>query len=930
MKLGRLSIVFSVTLLLMLGANAVFTLFVWNAHLRLGEAQEHRQKALVLVLNLRQESELLARLVSLYANSGEPRFLLSYYSVLGIREGDQPALAHPNPGIYWEQVIAGDIEHVPAAQGVRQSLRERMRSLGFNEAELATLDRVFAATESLKEIEQIAFAATQGLYDPARQEFISDGQPDHAFARQLIDSQDYNRRRLHLSEAIEELLRQVDRRTGDELRRARAHLQDWIRVSSLGLLLMAVLIGVELRLLTRHVLRPVQRLRAVAGRLAEGHYAVRVGHLDGVDELKVLGVILDDMACAIDADIHHREQVQQELETARLRAEAATLAKSRFLANMSHEIRTPMNAVIGMLYLTLDTPLTPSQRDYLDKAQTAAKSLLRLINDILDFSKIESGRLEIDHAPLQLEQIVFETLTLVRQRADEKAIALLFEARPPGLIESHRNLLGDALRLGQILTNLLSNAVKFTHAGHVRLTLDLLREDAQDVVLQFVIEDTGIGMAPEQIDRLFREFTQADTSTTRQYGGSGLGLAISKRLAEMMGGHIEVSSQPGQGSTFRFTVGFARLAGNADEVPDAPGAGPDRARGEAGRPGPAAISLQGMRVLLVEDNPINQQIATKLMQARGVAVDVADHGAEALERLAALPPDHYALVLMDLQMPVLDGYQTTAHLRADPRYAGLPIVAMTAHALDEERQDGLQMGMQDYLTKPYEPHELYTILADYHPLKLSVEPKPEPTSSEPSISLPAIPGLDIASGLRHVNHNHLLYRKLLTDFRHQYLAAQTILLDNLKREDWETTIRYAHTLRGLAGTLGMSDVQIAAAALEQAARARDPQTGDLLPPLAAALNPLLDALETLHPTAASTVPVAPVDHAAAARHLDYLRHLLTEGDAEAIDWWRTHATTFERILPLAIMRQVRHALDTFDFDLALTALGTVDPGKREV
>ncbi len=842
MKLSRLSSVFSVTLLLILVINGAFTLLVWKAHALLGEAQEHRQRALVLVRELGLESELLARLVSLYANSGEARFLLYYYDILGIREGDKPAPARASSPVYWEQVIAGEIEHKLPKDGPRQSIRERMRSLGFNQTELAALDRAFKATEALKQIEQIAFAATQGLYDPVTREFISDGQPNQAFAREVITSRDYNHRRLRLSEAIETLMELVDQRTNDELLRARARLQDWILASILGLVVMALLIGVEIRVLSRHVLRPVQQLRAVAGRLAEGHYEARIGHPDGVEELAVLGGILDDMARAIAADIDQRETVRQELESARVRAESATLAKSRFLANMSHEIRTPMNAVIGMLYLALDTPLTTRQRDYLVKAQSAAKSLLGILNDILDFSKVEAGRLELDPAPFQLEQLIGEALLLVQQRAQEKEIELLFDARGLWTIRQGGELLGDALRVRQVLANLLSNAVKFTHAGHVRLILERVREDPRRVVLHFAVEDTGIGMTAEQMSRLFEEFTQADGSTTRKYGGTGLGLAISKRLVEMMGGQLEVTSHPGRGSTFRFTLGFARASAPTEDtslgeeiarlrvlvvddypearaallgllrhlavtrlddcaagaeaverlnaacsagdpydllildwvMPDMDGAAvlrtlrerniplphhilivsaydpgeirdqaqplgardfitkpvmpralrerlrqlvSDRRPSASAQPAPSPASLSGLRVLLVEDNPLNQQIATELMRAHAVTVDVANHGAEALERLAVLPPDHYALVLMDLQMPVLDGYQATAQLRADPRYADLPIIAMTAHALVEERQRGLELGMQDYLIKPFEPAELFAILARYHSLE---------------------------------------------------------------------------------------------------------------------------------------------------------------------------------------------------------------------
>ncbi|MBK5963493.1 hybrid sensor histidine kinase/response regulator [Thiocystis minor] len=1045
MKLSRLSVVFSATLLLMLGVNGAFTLFVWNAHVLLGEAQEHRQRALLLVRELRLESELLARLVGLYANAGDTRFLLAYYDILGIREGEKPAPADTNSHIYWEKVIAGEAEHNLPTTGSRQSMRERMRSVGFSAAELDALEHAFAATEALKEIEQIAFAATQGLYDPALRDFVSDGQPNPAYARQVIASRDYNQRRLRLSEAIEALLERVDQRTSDELLRARSRLQDWILASILGFLIMTTLIAVEIRILTRHVLRPLQQLLAIAGRLAEGHYDARVGKVGGVEELAVLGGTLDEMARAIAADIHQREAVQQELETARRRAESATEAKSRFLANMSHEIRTPMNAVIGMLYLALGTPLTAQQRDYLAKARSAAQSLLGILNDILDFSKVEAGRLELDPAPFQLEQVIGEALLLVQQRAQEKEIELLFDARGLWAIRQGGELLGDALRLRQVLANLLANAVKFTPAGHVRLILELVRETAREIVLRLAVEDSGIGMTPEQIGRLFEEFTQADSSTTRQYGGTGLGLAISKRLVEMMGGQLEVTSQPGQGSTFQFTIRCARVSTPVetsafgetmiqprvlvvDDYPEAratllsllrhlaltrlddcatgaeaierldaawaagdpydllildwvmpdldgaavlrtlqerkipapshilivsaydPGDIRDQAqpfgvydfitkpvmpralrdylsRFASGQPAsarvqavPAPASLQGLRVLLVEDNPLNQQIAVELMRARAVAVDVAENGAEALARLAARAPDDYAVVLMDLQMPVLDGYQATARLRADPRYADLPIIAMTAHALVEERQRGLDLGMQGYLAKPFEPAELFAILARYHPLGAAApEPPPPPMSLD---ALPVIPGVDARRGLARSGGNPDFYRKLLIAFRDQFRMARATLRDHLEQEDWESAVRYAHTLKGLAGTLGMDALRDAAAALERAVQSRDAGAGDLLQALDETLSPILEALNAVSAPRPPTALAVAVNPEETARHLERLRQLLAEGDAEATELWQRHADEFADILSATTRRQIRRALDSFDFDAALALLGT--------
>ncbi|NEV63862.1 hybrid sensor histidine kinase/response regulator [Thiorhodococcus minor] len=1053
MRLSRLSVVFSVALLVMIAINGSFTLLVAQSHRLLSQTQEHRQRALTLVQGLREESQMLGRLVALYANTGDPRFLLYYYDILGIREGEKPALPHKSPMIYWGKVIAGEVEHGLPTDGTFQSLRDRMRSLGLNSTELEALNAVLAANESLKELEQIAFAATQGLYDPKAKSFVSDGEPDPAFALELINGQTYNKAWLRLSEAIESLLTLVDARTGDELAHARARLQDWIWASSIGFLLMIVFVGFGIRIIATHVLRPVKGLRTTAGQLAEGHYDARAGNLGGVEELRVLAAILDDMARAISADIRHREAVQAELEAARAKAEAATLAKSRFLANMSHEIRTPMNAVIGMLHLALGTQLSGQQRDYLTKSQSAAKSLLGILNDVLDFSKVEADRLELDLAPFQLEQIVGEALLLVQQRAQEKEVELLFDAGGLWLIREGGELVGDALRLRQILANLLSNAVKFTDQGHVRLVLERRHEDAGQVVIHFAVEDTGIGISDEQQARLFKEFTQADGSTTRKYGGTGLGLVISKRLVELMGGRMEVRSLPGRGSTFAFELAFKRPAATptaaqlppalsslralvvddypaaravltgllsqlsiqridqcsngrcaVDHVADAwakgtpydllildwlmPGMDGDavlealRARGVPapkatiivsafdlsgirehaqdlgatdfiGKPimpralldrlkegakiesrsthfshADPSLDLQGMRVLLVEDNSLNQQLASELMRKRGVDVDVANNGAEALDRLAMLPPEHYALVLMDLQMPVMDGYQATERLRAHPRYEHLPIVAMTAHAMSDERERGLALGMQGYLAKPFEPEALYAILAEYQvagaDASIPQAPPPPPDRASQSDDLPHIPGLDTRQGLMHVGGNRSLYLDLLRSFATQHRDAQARLDGDLDRRDWESMRRYVHTAKGLAGTLGMDAVAARALELERAAKAADLRTPTKLRDFIRALEPILRGLRALEPAS----PAAPASVSAssgdAAEQIERIRALLAEGDIEATDLWQAHSGSIATLLPVATMQRISRAMERFDFDNALALLDSLD------
>ncbi|MEP6872813.1 MAG: ATP-binding protein [Burkholderiales bacterium] len=388
-------------------------------------------------------------------------------------------------------------------------------------------------------------------------------------------------------------------------------------------------------------------------------------------------------------DITERRQAETDRE-ARRTAEIASEAKSTFLAHMSHEIRTPMNAIVGMSYLLLQGGLQARERDRVQKIHDAATALLGIINDILDFSKIEAGRLDLEAIPFDLREVMDGVLDIVGLNAQAKGLALRLEL-PPGLPTA---LVGDPSRLRQVLMNLGQNAVKFTERGEVTFTVRVLESDAAAAHLRFEVQDTGIGMPSDVQQQLFRPFTQGDASTSRRYGGTGLGLTISHHLVSMMGGDIDVESAPGQGSRFGFDLHCSLQR---------------EAQAKRVSPPPADPSvLRGAHMLLVEDNPINREIAESLLHSAGVTVAVACNGQEALEMLAR---GRYDGVLMDCQMPVLDGYEATRRLRREPQWQDLPVIAMTADALVGDRERALAAGMNDHIVKPIRVDEMYGTLA---------------------------------------------------------------------------------------------------------------------------------------------------------------------------------------------------------------------------
>lgn len=1045
--------------LLLVALAAAFVVYT-SAEKAVDHANHQRLLSNALVVELRQSSDDLTRMVRTYVATGDPAYLGYFNDILSIRDGKKARPDNYNR-IYWDYITAG--QPPPASPGRPVALLDMMQAAGFTAQELATLASAKAASDALTRIEFDAMKLMQGTEGDIRDR--------RAKALELVFGPPYHQAKAGIMSAIDATYGSMQQRTQAAMKNAEDKaLQLRYAVVLVGVLLFFAL-WLTLRDLKRLLGASIHDVYASIERLgrAETLQPVDTSLLGKDSLLQWLSMAQNRLIQsrsnweALNADLEQRVQERTtELKAAREAADNAAAAKSEFLANMSHEIRTPMNAIIGIAHLVGRTELSERQRDYLRKIELASQNLLGILNDILDFSKAKSGKLAVESIPFELDAVMQNVGNVLAEKAAAKGLEFICRIAP----NVPHQLIGDPLRLGQILINYTNNAIKFTERGEV--VVDVVVEDApgahqaaDHIVLRFEVRDTGIGLTQEQMGRLFQQFSQADSSTTRQYGGTGLGLAISKTLAELMHGSVGVQSVPGQGSTFWFTARLKADKGSEAAAPShvnlrgkrvlvvddndharevlaeilqsfkmevmavdsgasalqavhraamrsqafdlvlmdwqMPGMDgieaarrieglgldqrpkqiivtaygreillrneivgkhdvlfkpvnastladmlvqvlqpqrdvPQPDQGASAKAASAASEpwlphLRGARVLLVEDNELNQLVAAELLRAEGLEVDIAANGAIAVDCINARA---YDLVLMDMQMPVMNGVTATRHVRAQPRHAQLPIVAMTANAMQADRDRCLAAGMNDFLTKPVDPQELRAALRRWiGPRDGSAQaqhpPVPAQNAKVAAVLPAALDGVDMARGLQYMDGKAPLYRVMLQKFLATQRDTAAMIAQAMETKDLAGAERQAHTLKGLAGSIGAAAVQEAAQALETALRehsepqALDRLLGNLAQHLAVVMQALDQALAATPEGSASDASLRDDTGAKQRAVLQQLLVYLQDSNLDATALLAAHRPLLAGLLGPAF-KTFEQAVLALDFEEASTLL----------
>ena len=770
------------------------------------DAENRRAASFLIADGLRQSSNDLTNMVRLYVATGQPKYRAYYEEILAVRAGEAPRpLGYDSS--FWDRVLASDKSFV--RYGPAESLIEQMRAERFATAEFEALSTALDTSNGLAELE----VAVMAQVAPRIARGVDSAYPRDVAApyRRLVDRH-YLVEKGRIMSAIQRFTELVGVRTEREVERAGAANRRlaFVQIAIVGLIAVVGLLAMFL--LSRVALRPLARLLSSTRRIAAGDYAERVD-IAAVSDLEQVAAAFNEMAVAVETDIAARDDAEQGAVRARLAAEQASGAKSRFLAAMTHELRTPMIGVTGMLEILAHTELTRHQRAMLATAEGSARSLLQIIGDVLDFSKIEAERLELAEAAFDLRAVVAAAAGTFVHTAATKGLLLNWDV-DDALAQAH---VGDALRVRQIITNLVSNAVKFTEVGGIEVTARRVGPRKADGIEHVVVAvtDTGIGVTPEQQERLFESFGQAEASTTHQFGGTGLGLVICRRLALLMGGDVTMDSTPGIGTTMRLEVPLAvGDPSRADEL-ESTFSGPFT--GRRPRPDRVDAEAEGSVILLAEDHLVNRTVIVQQLELVGFHVDVAEDGEEAFERFVS---GAYGLVLTDLNMPRMDGYELALAIRRHERRQGrqpTPVIALSANVMQGEPERTRAVGMDDFMAKPTTIPFLAGKLRQWLP-HVGWTDQPEPLPADATDEAVDLGALDLLTG-----GDEERGQAVLEDFIASSRLDVTALWAALSERDAATVARAAHRIRGAALTVGARPMAQLTQAIEERAAGPAPR-----------------------------------------------------------------------------------------------------------